>query len=368
MPDYTIPVFDNGTVLVNGVPTTDWRLIFANGTTIQFQPNSIVNMTITDNGADTTLSNDNTNNEQADDLNQQTTTILGGPAEKVYLDYTYTVRAGGPGGPTYTIYILDVRNSPDATLANNRAVTFIGFQDANPPPVGVPLTIVGFNGTSTVSYATIACFTPGILLDTPRGPVPVEALHPGDVVTTRRGPQVLRWVGRRHVSPVELRRRPELRPVMLRADALGPGCPAKDTAVSPQHRVEVAGPRLQLLFGQSRALAPAKGLMDGTTILPAPLSGLSGPGVDYIHLLFDRHEVIRANGMWTESLLLAPVAERAVQDWVGTADDPEAVDVTGAPSDVVHDAPALPLLRPHEARLWRRAVTGQAGRREVAAA
>ena len=362
MPDYTIPVFDNGTVLVNGQPTTDWRLAFPNGSTIQFQPGSIVNMTITDNGNDRTLSNDNTTNEQADDGNQQTTTILGGPAEKVYVDFAYTVQA--PDGATYTIYVIDVGNSPDATLPNNRAVTFIGFQDANPPPIGVPLTIIGFNGTLTVPYATIACFTSGTLIDTPGGPVPVEALTPGDPVVTRRGPQVLRWVGRRHVSPFELRRRPGLRPVVLRAGALGPGCPAADTPVSPQHRVMVGGGRLQLLFGHACALAPAKGLIDGMSVLPAP----SGTGVDYIHLLFDRHEVIRANGMWTESLLLAPVAERAVQGWSAAAEGPDTVDVGGAPPGIVHDAPALPLLRPHEARLWRRAVTGQAGRRAVAAA
>ena len=191
-----------------------------------------------------------------------------------------------------------------------------------------------------------------------------EALTPGDPVVTRRGPQVLRWVGRRHVSPFELRRRPGLRPVVLRAGALGPGCPAADTPVSPQHRVMVGGGRLQLLFGHACALAPAKGLIDGMSVLPAP----SGTGVDYIHLLFDRHEVIRANGMWTESLLLAPVAERAVQGWSAAAEGPDTVDVVGAPPGIVHDAPALPLLRPHEARLWRRAVTGQAGRRAVAAA
>jgi hypothetical protein len=231
----------------------------------------------------------------------------------------------------------------------------------------VPLTILGFNGTLTVPYSTIACFTPGTLIDTPHGPMPVETLHPGDTVETRRGPQVLRWVGRRHVSRFELRRRPELRPVVLRAGALGPGCPAADTAVSPQHRVEVGGSRLELLFGYTRALAPAKGLMDGERVVLSVLPGLSGPGVDYIHLLFDRHEVIRANGMWTESLLLAPMAERALEGYAGTADDP-VVDPSGAPAGVVHDAPALPLLRPHEARLWRRAVTGRSGPRGVAAA
>jgi len=367
MPDYTIPVFDNGSVLVNGVPTTDWRLQFANGSTIQFQPNSIVNMTITDNGNDTTLSNDNTNNERADDNNQQTTTILGGPAEKVYLDYSYTVRLGGPGGPTYTIYVIDVRNSPDDSLAGNLAVTFIGFQDANPPPVGVPLTIIGFNGTLTVPYATIACFTPGTLIDTPDGQTPVETLRPGDHVVTRRGPQMLRWVGQRHVSPFELRRRPELRPVILRAGALGSGCPTLDTPVSPQHRIEVAGPRLELLFGHARALAPAKGLMDGVLVVPTPLPDLSGTGVDYIHLLFDQHEVVRANGMWTESLLLAPMSAQAVRDCEGATGE-DAVDVHGAPQELSHDGPALPLLRPHEARLWRRMVSGRSGPRAVAAA
>lgn len=354
MPDYTIPVFDNGTVLVNGVQTTDWRLAFANGSTIQFQPNSLVDMVITDN--DLNLSNDNNVNEQADDLTQQTTNILG-PTEKVYVDFAYTVRA--PDGSTYILYVIDVGNSPDQTLANNRAVTFIGFQGSNPPPIGVPLTIIGFNGTLTVPYATIACFTRGTLIATPCGEVPVEALHTGDLVLTRRGPQVLRWVGWRHVSPFDLRRRPDLRPVILRADALGPGCPAVDTAVSPQHRIEIRDATLEMLFGHRVALAPAKGLMDGDLVHPAR----ADCGVDYFHLLFDRHEIVQANGMWTESLMMARGSAAAVAGY-----EADAIDGQTAPAEILHTVPAAPILRPHEARLWRRAQVQQSGPRPLKAA
>jgi hypothetical protein len=354
MPDYTIPVFDNGTVLVNGVPTTDWRLAFANGSTIQFQPNSLVDMVITDN--DGFLSNDNNVNEQADDLTQQTTNILG-PTEKVYVDFAYTVRA--PDGSTYILYVIDVGNSPDQTLANNRAVTFIGFQGSNPPPIGVPLTIIGFNGTLTVPYSTIACFTRGTFIATPTGNVPVESLRPGDPVLTRRGPQILRWMGWRHVSPFDLRRRPDLRPVIVRAGALGSGCPNVDTAVSPQHRIEVGGAMLEVLFGHQVALAPAKGLMDGIAVLPAP----ADCGVDYFHLLFDRHEIVQANGMWSESLLLARGSTAAIAEY-----EADAIDGQSAPANILHSFPAAPILRPYEARLWRRALVRQSGPRPLRAA
>ncbi len=354
MPDFTIPVFDNGTVLVNGTPTTDWRLAFGNGSTIEFQPDTIVDLTITDN--DARLSNDNTNNEQADDGTQQTTTILG-PTEKAYLDFAYTVEA--PDGSTYVLYVIDVGNSPDATLLNNRAVTYIGFQNANPPPIGVPLTIIGFNGTLTVPYATIACFTRGTRIATPDGEAAIETLRPGDLVQTRRGPMPLRWVGSRILTPFELRRRPDLRPVILRAGALGPGCPAVDTAVSPQHRIEIAGPLLEMLLGHAVALAPAKGLLDGDRVCAAPAED----GADYWHLLFDRHEIVRANGMWSESLLLASGAATAIEAYAA-----DAITGQGAPADIWHSAPAAPILRPHEARLWRRALARRSGPRPLRAA
>jgi hypothetical protein len=67
--------------------------------------------------------------------------------------------------------------------------------------------------------------------------------------------------------------------------------------VSPQHRLLVEGARAELLFGETEVLVPAKhlvGQLDVARLLP-------DDGVTYIHILFDRHEIVQSDGIWTES-------------------------------------------------------------------
>ena len=145
--------------------------------------------------------------------------------------------------------------------------------------------------------AIIPCFTPGVLITTDRGEIAVEDLRPGDLVLTRDGGlQPIRWVGSRSLGLADLIVSPSLRPVQINAGALGAGLPQRDTLVSPQHRMLVEGAGPEMLFGEAEVLVAA-----------VHLTGLRGvqqvltPGVTYIHLLMDRHEIICANGSWTES-------------------------------------------------------------------
>ncbi len=124
-------------------------------------------------------------------------------------------------------------------------------------------------------------------------------------MTRDNGLQPIRWVGSRHLSASELRAAPDLAPVILRKDALGPGLPSKDLMVSPQHRLLLEGYRIELAIGQSEAFCAAKTLIDGTSVVTSPLWG-----VTYIHLMFDAHQILTANGMPCESLLpSAPVLD-----------------------------------------------------------
>lgn len=145
----------------------------------------------------------------------------------------------------------------------------------------------------------IPCFTVGTLIDTARGPRPVETLRPGDLILTRdHGPQPLRWLCRTHLPPDRLARDPHLRPVRIRRDAFGPGCPARDMAVSPQHRLLITGWRAELFFGSDEILVAAKALLNDISVRLDPGAGPVG----YFHLLLDRHEVVTADGLLTESL------------------------------------------------------------------
>ncbi len=145
----------------------------------------------------------------------------------------------------------------------------------------------------------IPCFTPGTLIETTRGAVPVEDLAPGDLILTQDdGPQPLRWVSRTPIDAARLARTPSFRPILIRAGALGPGVPARDMRVSQQHRILVRGWRAELLFGDAELLVPAKALVNDSTIIVDTRQA----GVDYLHLLLDRHHVVSAEGVETESL------------------------------------------------------------------
>jgi len=67
--------------------------------------------------------------------------------------------------------------------------------------------------------------------------------------------------------------------------------------VSPQHRVLLESTRAEVLFGEAEVLVAAKHLLG----LSGVERGLPAAGVVYVHLLFDRHEIILSDGIWTES-------------------------------------------------------------------
>lgn len=151
----------------------------------------------------------------------------------------------------------------------------------------------------TVTIPMIICFVAGVRILTPKGYVPVETLEEGDRVITRdHGTQALRWVGKTVLPASMLRDRPELRPVRIKAGAFGPDEPMQDLRVSRQHRILVRDWRSQVMFGEEGGvLAPALSLInDDTIITEAP-----DQDVEYIHLAFDAHEVVYAEGVEAES-------------------------------------------------------------------
>ncbi|MHA3916449.1 Hint domain-containing protein [Halovulum sp. GXIMD14793] len=158
--------------------------------------------------------------------------------------------------------------------------------------------IGGLGNTFETDVSDVVCFTAGTLIRCPQGDIPVEALRPGDlVITADRGAQPVRWIGRRQLGLAELMARPGLRPVRIAAGSIAPGVPDSDLWVSPEHRLLLDGFRVSTLFDASAVLATARSL-----------TGLGGIGVDnqttaveYIHIMFDQHEIVWSNGTPTES-------------------------------------------------------------------
>lgn len=219
--------------------------------------------------------------DQNDDGFMRTTggdTINGFTVTSVWVGDTITVTNGGS---TYT-------------------VTGVTYYRAGAPAVFVPTdgTVLvssrfvssTFVQTSTeYQVAPAPCFTAGTLIETPQGPRRIETLQPGDLVITRdNGAQPLRWIGQRQVPGTG-----ENAPIRFQAGAIGN---TRALEVSPQHRMLIEGWRAELYFGQDEVLVAAKHLVNGDTICRAPTAE-----VHYIHLLFDRHEIIQAEGVASES-------------------------------------------------------------------
>jgi len=120
---------------------------------------------------------------------------------------------------------------------------------------------------------------------------PIETLRPGEMVLTRDGgPQPVRWIGK-----ATMRAQGPLAPVVISAGTLGN---VGDLVVSPHHRIFLyrhgSG-----LTGPKEVLVQARYLVDGEMVWRR-----EGGFVDYYSLIFDRHEVIFAEGVASESLMV----------------------------------------------------------------
>ena len=152
--------------------------------------------------------------------------------------------------------------------------------------------------TRSDTSAGVICFTPGTLITTPQGRLPVETLRPGDQVQTKdNGAQQIMWIGSRRMSGARLYAMPHLRPIRIRSGALGVDVPDGDLIVSPQHRLLIRGPAAQALFNTAEVLVTAQDLLDDHTAC----IDLALREVTYIHLLLEQHHILWANGVETES-------------------------------------------------------------------
>lgn len=171
------------------------------------------------------------------------------------------------------------------------------------PSITEPLSArLPFSVFATSPDQIVICFAAGTRILTGRGLRRVEALRPGDAVWTRdHGMQPLRWIGRRQVGG-----KGELAPVRIEAGVFGNDRPV---TVSPQHRILVSGWRAELHFGEVEVLVAALHLVDGRRVRVVPQRR-----VEYLHIAFDRHAIVCAEGMLTESLYPGPRAIAALPE------------------------------------------------------
>lgn len=167
----------------------------------------------------------------------------------------------------------------------------------------------GYFANQSVDNGQVVCFASGTRIETDRGLVAVEDLSAGDLVRTRdNGLQPVRWSGSVRVEVGPLTGNEKLRPIRIRAGALGDNTPSTDLLVSPQHRVLIRSVIAQRMFCADEVLVAARQLcqIDGIDIAQDVKE------VAYFHILFDRHEVVFSNGAETESLYTGPEALKAI--------------------------------------------------------
>lgn len=261
---------------------------------------------------------------------------------------------GGAGSDTFAGGLGDTvvgGASGNDVLDLSTAGPYRILKDPSDPTSGVVEFLDAFgNVIGTLTYSGIdsgvACFTPGAMVETATGPREIEALQPGDLVLTRdRGLQPIRWIGNRIIQAVELQVDPSLHPILFRKGALGPNLPARDMLVSRQHCMLVEGPRAELYFGEDEVFVRALHLAGQPGVVQTLVQE-----VTYLHLMFDHHEVILADGVWSESFLPAARNIGGLEDAARAelfkvfAEMPEAVLPEGYQA-------ARQILKSHEARL-----------------
>jgi hypothetical protein len=161
---------------------------------------------------------------------------------------------------------------------------------------------VGITDVGFVIGEIVPCFVAGARIETLQGPVPVERIVVGDMVLTLdHGYQPVSWHGTRQVPSVGA-----LAAVRIPAGTFGDH---GALAVSPQHRLHFAGWQAELYAGEAEVLVKAIHLVRAGRLS----QDHSGRPVTYHHLLFDRHEIICAEGLWSESYYPGP-ATLAGQD------------------------------------------------------
>lgn len=161
----------------------------------------------------------------------------------------------------------------------------------------------------TWDNTNVVCFGADALIMADGDEVAAGDLQVGDLVETRDdGLQAIRWIGKRHLDADTLAAYPNLRPIRIRAGALGDGLPHSDLIVSPQHRILVRSRIAMKMFGAAEVLVAAKQLVQLNGIdIATDLDS-----VTYVHFLFDRHQIVLSNGAETESMFTGEEALRSV--------------------------------------------------------
>ena len=214
---------------------------------------------------------------------------LGTAGNAVHLDAALTLMTAN-GTTTELLVLVEVDSSGDID-----AIYAMPFARMTPR---TDYTLVGIDRTSArARFAEVACvsFSRGTHVTLASGAQrPIQDLAPGDMILTRDdGPRPLRWIGATTARAVG-----EFAPVRIRAGALNN---SGDLVVSPESRLFIYQRSDALGAGRHEVMVRARHLVNGDSIVQQ-----DGGFVDYFQLLFDEHQIIYAEGIAAETMLVDP--------------------------------------------------------------
>lgn len=146
----------------------------------------------------------------------------------------------------------------------------------------------GDNFNDATTYI-LTCYAEETRILTARGERQIGKISVGDRIWVKdRGLVPAAWIGKRQAFG-----RGRFAPIHFEAGAIGNSRPLR---VSPQHRMYVEGAQIELMFGTPAALVRARNLVGKPGVTVKPCNDIT-----YVHLMFDRHGVISAEGALSES-------------------------------------------------------------------
>lgn len=214
-------------------------------------------------------------------------TRVGLPGATLHLDCCLTVMTGT--GLTSELLIL-VEVDDDSNVAEIYVLPLAPLE----PKTGYSLVTIDAQN-ALQKFAQVACvsFSRGTHITMASGAqLPIEDLRVGDMVLTRDdGPRKVRWIGSSTVRAVG-----DFAPIRIRAGTLHNEA---DLVVSPDHRLFIYQRSDALGAGRAELLVRARHLVNGDTVVRE-----HGGFIDYFQVLFDRHQIIFAEGIAAETLLV----------------------------------------------------------------
>lgn len=259
------------------------------------------------------LDGDFTSDEVGSDANQ--TAIINDmdgneiASGQVYSELYFDIQ--NPSGETFYLDVIEINGFFVGFIASPPLETGVSYNEIRSRDVRSDEEDHDF-GDSRLTYSalgSVPCFHQGTTLMTDEGPQPVDWIRPGDRVLTKdHGFQPVIWSNRTVISKAHLKFAQCLRPVKIAAQSVNGEIPKNDLLLSPDHRILLKSPMIQMLFGHEEVFTAIKTVTNGDTVAQT----LPDHAISYFHILFEQHEVILAEGLWVESFFPGKMALAAL--------------------------------------------------------